>query len=59
MTVIFANHKRVSIGVVARKVITVLHMFLSSCVLGDHTKISVNTRNVFIECTATDITKVN
>ncbi|KAK2538737.1 Farsb [Columba livia] len=24
---------------------------------GDHTKISVNTRNVFIECTGTDITK--
>ncbi|XP_066522843.1 phenylalanine--tRNA ligase beta subunit [Hoplias malabaricus] len=24
---------------------------------GDHTKISVNTRNVFIECTATDLTK--
>uniref|UniRef100_A0A8C0V9A4 Phenylalanine--tRNA ligase beta subunit n=1 Tax=Cyanistes caeruleus TaxID=156563 RepID=A0A8C0V9A4_CYACU len=26
---------------------------------GDHTKISLNTRNVFIECTGTDITKVN
>ncbi|CAI5775559.1 phenylalanine--tRNA ligase beta subunit [Podarcis lilfordi] len=24
---------------------------------GDHTKISLNTRNVFIECTATDLTK--
>ncbi|KAH1165355.1 phenylalanine--tRNA ligase beta subunit isoform X1 [Mauremys mutica] len=24
---------------------------------GDHTKISLNTRNVFVECTATDITK--
>ncbi|KAF4085749.1 hypothetical protein AMELA_G00098850 [Ameiurus melas] len=24
---------------------------------GDHSKISVNTRNVFIECTATDVTK--
>ncbi|KAL7825414.1 hypothetical protein AOLI_G00326210 [Acnodon oligacanthus] len=24
---------------------------------GDHTKISVNTKNVFIECTATDLTK--
>ncbi|XP_010566717.1 PREDICTED: phenylalanine--tRNA ligase beta subunit [Haliaeetus leucocephalus] len=24
---------------------------------GDHTKISVNTRNVFVECTGTDITK--
>uniref|UniRef100_A0A8C3T8L1 Phenylalanine--tRNA ligase beta subunit n=1 Tax=Chelydra serpentina TaxID=8475 RepID=A0A8C3T8L1_CHESE len=24
---------------------------------GDHTKISINTRNVFVECTATDITK--
>ncbi|XP_069069567.1 phenylalanine--tRNA ligase beta subunit [Pleurodeles waltl] len=24
---------------------------------GDHTKINVNTRNVFIECTATDLTK--
>ncbi|XP_060098170.1 phenylalanine--tRNA ligase beta subunit [Heteronotia binoei] len=24
---------------------------------GDHTKISINTRNVFIECTATDLTK--
>lgn len=34
-------------------------MFLFSRVLGDHTKISLNTRNVFIECTGTDITKVN
>lgn len=34
-------------------------MFLSPRVSGDHTKISVNTRNVFIECTGTDITKVN
>lgn len=25
---------------------------------GDHTKITLNTRNVFIECTATDLTKV-
>lgn len=34
-------------------------MFLFSHVLGDHTKISLKTRNVFIECTGTDITKVN
>jgi phenylalanyl-tRNA synthetase beta chain len=26
---------------------------------GDHSKITLNTRNVFIECTATDITKAN
>lgn len=25
---------------------------------GDHTKITLNTKNVFIECTATDLTKV-
>lgn len=25
---------------------------------GDHSKISLNTKNVFIECTATDLTKV-
>lgn len=25
---------------------------------GDHTKITLNTENVFIECTATDLTKV-
>uniref|UniRef100_A0A672NFS6 Phenylalanine--tRNA ligase beta subunit n=1 Tax=Sinocyclocheilus grahami TaxID=75366 RepID=A0A672NFS6_SINGR len=26
---------------------------------GDHRKISLNTKNIFIECTATDLTKVN
>uniref|UniRef100_A0A9J8D443 Phenylalanine--tRNA ligase beta subunit n=1 Tax=Cyprinus carpio carpio TaxID=630221 RepID=A0A9J8D443_CYPCA len=26
---------------------------------GDHSKISLNTKNIFIECTATDLTKVN
>lgn len=26
---------------------------------GEHSKITVNTRNVFIECTATDLTKAN
>lgn len=25
---------------------------------GDHSKITLNTKNVFIECTATDLTKV-
>lgn len=25
---------------------------------GDHSKISVDTKNIFIECTATDLTKV-
>jgi phenylalanyl-tRNA synthetase beta subunit len=25
---------------------------------GDHSKISIETKNVFIECTATDVTKV-
>ena len=28
-------------------------------ILGNHSKITVNTRNVFIECTGTDFTKVN
>lgn len=27
--------------------------------VGDHTKITLNTKNVFIECTATDQSKVN
>jgi len=26
---------------------------------GDHSKITLNTKNVFIECTATDLTKAN
>ncbi len=26
---------------------------------GDHSKLSVNTKNIFIECTATDLTKAN
>lgn len=25
---------------------------------GDHSKITLNTKNIFIECTATDLTKV-
>ena len=33
----------------------IIHVF---CV-GDHTKISLNTRNVFIDITATDLTKVS
>lgn len=28
-------------------------------VVGNHSKITVNTRNVFIECTGTDFTKVS
>jgi phenylalanyl-tRNA synthetase beta chain len=26
---------------------------------GEHSKITLDTKNVFIECTATDLTKVN
>lgn len=29
-----------------------------SVLSGDHSKISLKTKNVFIECTATDVTKV-
>lgn len=56
VTVIFLT--QISISAVAIKLIF-LNMFLFSHVLGDHTKITLNTRNVFIECTGTDITKVN
>ncbi len=36
--------------------LAIYDLFLSP---GDHTKITLNTRNVFIDITATDITKAN